>query len=105
MVERSKKIVIIGGGAVGVQLSTDIKELFPEKEVTLVHSRKQLMNNFHHGLHELIEQRANQLGLKLVLGHRVDVPENGYPNDGTEFNVKLLDGGEIPADLAVSVFH
>jgi NADH dehydrogenase FAD-containing subunit len=102
-VEQAQKIVIIGGGAVGVQMSTDIKELCPEKDVTLIHSRNHIMNNFHRALHDIIEARAKKLGINLVLGRRVDVPKEGYPNDGSTFNVKLLDGGEIPADLAVSV--
>lgn len=100
-VEKANNIVIIGGGAVGVQMSTDIKELYPSKNVTLVHSRDQIMNNFHHNLHETIEERAKVLGINLVLGHRVVIPAEGFPNDGSTFNVKLLDGGELSADLAV----
>lgn len=84
-------------------MSTDIKELYPSKNVTLVHSRNQIMNNFHHKLHETIEARAKVLGINLVLGHRVVIPAEGFPNDGSTFNVKLLDGSELSADLAVSV--
>lgn len=84
-------------------MATDIKELNPEKDVTLVHSRTQIMNNFHHDLHNAIEKRAKVLGINLVLGHRVVIPQEGFPNDGSMFSVKLLDGGEIPADLAVSL--
>ncbi|KAK9900237.1 amid-like NADH oxidoreductase [Cystobasidium minutum MCA 4210] len=100
-VEKANKIVIIGGGAVGVQMSTDIKELYPHKDVTLVHSRTQIMNNFHQDLHNVIAERAKTLGINLVLGHRVIIPQEGFPNDGSVFNVKFLDGGEIPADLAI----
>ena len=45
-VARSMQIVVIGGGAVGVQMATDIKELYPQKSVVLVHSRKNVMNKF-----------------------------------------------------------
>lgn len=82
-------------------MSTDIKELYPYKNVTLVHSRDQIMNNFHPKLHETIEERAKVLGINLVLGHRVVVPAEGFPNNGSPFKVKLLDGGELLADLAV----
>lgn len=100
-VERSRNIVIIGGGAVGVQMATDIKELFPEKNVTLVHSRPNVMNKFHAGLHDVVKQRCDDLGVNLILGRRVQLPENGYPTDGREFNVSLVDGTQIPADFAV----
>jgi NADH dehydrogenase FAD-containing subunit len=101
-VEASKKIAIIGGGAVGVQMATDIKQLFPEKEVTLVHSRDRLMSKFHSSLHAIVHQRFEELGVKTVLGKgRVKLPENGYPTDGSEFSVELQDGTKLPADFAI----
>jgi apoptosis-inducing factor 2 len=100
-VVRSSKIAVIGGGAVGVQIATDIKELYPEKSVTLVHSHKNVMNKFHHQLHDIIEQRCGDLGISLKLGSRVKLPRNGYPTDGSSFNVELEDGSSIPADFAV----
>ncbi|KKY27571.1 putative amid-like nadh [Phaeomoniella chlamydospora] len=100
-VAKSSTIVIIGGGAVGVQMATDIKELYPEKSVTLVHSREQLMNKFHHGLDEIIKDRCRELGINLKLGSRVKVPSKGYPTDGSQFNVELTDGSTIPADFAI----
>ncbi|KUJ07593.1 FAD/NAD(P)-binding domain-containing protein [Mollisia scopiformis] len=98
---RSSKIVVIGGGAVGVQAATDIKELYPEKSVTLVHSRKTVMNRFHTKLHDIIEERCNELGIELKLGSRVKLPHEGYPTDGSIFNVELEDGTAIPADFAL----
>jgi pyruvate/2-oxoglutarate dehydrogenase complex dihydrolipoamide dehydrogenase (E3) component len=103
-VVRSSKIVIIGGGAVGVQMATDIKELYPEKSVTLVHSRTKLMNRFNSALHDIIAERCRDLGIQMILGSRVKVPEQGYPTDGRDFIVELEDGSSIPADFTVS-FH
>lgn len=101
-VVRSSKIVIIGGGAVGVQMATDIKELYPEKSVTLVHSRAKLMNRFNSALHDIIAERCRELGVQMILGSRVKVPEQGYPTDGRNFAVEVEDGSSIPADFAVS---
>lgn len=99
---RSSNIVIIGGGAVGVQMATDIKELYPNKSVTLAHSREKVMNKFHHGLHDIIEDRCRELGIDMRLGSRVKLPPKGYPTDGSQFDVELEDGSKIPADFAVS---
>lgn len=98
--ERSR-IVVIGAGAVGVQLAFDIKELYPEKSVTLVHSRNTLMNRFHVGLSNLVIERCKELGVDLELGSRVKLPTNGYPTDGSSFQVELLNGKKIPSDFAV----
>ena len=101
-VEASNKIVIIGGGAVGVQMATDIKQLFPEKNVTLIHSRSNVMSKFHPGLHAVVSQRFNELGVQTVLGRgRVKLPHGGYPTDGQEFDVELQDGTKVPADFAI----
>lgn len=100
-VEASKKIVIIGGGAVGVQMATDIKQLFPEKSVTLIHSRANVMNKFDSRLHNLVQQRFTELGVQTILGKRVALPSTGYPTSGEEFTVSLIDGTQIPADFAI----
>jgi NADH dehydrogenase FAD-containing subunit len=63
-IENAKSVVIVGGGAVGVQMAADLKELYPEKEVTLVHSRQQLMPVYHEALDKIIKQRFDELGVK-----------------------------------------
>lgn len=104
-VVESSNIAVIGGGAVGVQMATDIKEIYPYKKVTLIHSRDHLMNKFHHGLDSIIKARCAELGVDLKLGSRVKIPSSGYPISGTRFNVEFEDGSSVPADFAVSHTH
>ena len=63
-VKKAKSILIAGGGAVGVQMATDLKEFYPDKEITVVQSRPQLMSGFHEGLHDLVKERFDELGIK-----------------------------------------
>lgn len=42
-IKNEKRIAVIGGGAVGVEIAFDIKSFFSSKEVTLFHSRNVLM--------------------------------------------------------------
>jgi NADH dehydrogenase FAD-containing subunit len=63
-VKRAKSILIGGGGAVGVQMATDLKEYYPDKDITVVQSRPQLMPGFHSNLHDLIKARFEELGIK-----------------------------------------
>lgn len=91
-VKRSKSILIVGGGAVGVQMATDLKEFYPDKEVTVVQSRPRVMPNFHPRLHEIIQKRFDELGIKLITGSRVKIPNGGFPNDGSTFDVELTNG-------------
>lgn len=65
-IKRSRSIVIVGGGAVGVQMATDLKEYYPGKEITVVQSRPKLMPQFHENLHEIVKARFDELGIKYV---------------------------------------
>ncbi|KAK3989741.1 apoptosis-inducing factor A [Cladorrhinum sp. PSN332] len=73
----SPSVLIIGGGAVGVQMACDLKEIYPEKRVTLVHSRDQLMPVYHPALSDLIKDRFQELGVNPVTGSRVILPSGG----------------------------
>ncbi|BCS18860.1 NAD(P)/FAD-dependent oxidoreductase [Aspergillus puulaauensis] len=95
-IKRSKSILIAGGGAVGVQMATDMKEYYPEKEITVVQSRPYLMPQYHSKLHELIKERFDDLGIKFITGSRIKVPETGFPST-TPFPVHLTDGTALPS--------
>lgn len=60
-------------GAVGVEVASEIKMLFPTKKVTLVHSRGELLSS--EPLPEDFKQKAlellRQAGVEVLLGKRV----------------------------------
>ncbi|KAJ9397562.1 hypothetical protein DTO282F9_5567 [Paecilomyces variotii] len=100
-IKRAKSIVIAGGGAVGVQMATDLKEYYPDKEVTVVQSRVRVMPQFHEKFHSLVQKRFDELGVRLITGARVVIPSNGFPDDGSTFQVQLTNGTEIPAGFVI----
>ncbi|KAF2658334.1 putative AMID-like mitochondrial oxidoreductase [Lophiostoma macrostomum CBS 122681] len=70
----AKRIAVVGGGAVGVELSADIKSYYPGKHVLLIHSRKQLMSGFGKRLHDFAIQSLGELGVVVCLGERPGLP-------------------------------
>ncbi|KAG8159998.1 hypothetical protein KVR01_010635 [Diaporthe batatas] len=103
-IKNSKSVILIGGGAVGVQMACDLKEIYPEKEVTLVHSREHIMPVYHERLSDMIKERFAELGVRFVGGSRVDIPEGGYPlggQGGEPIAVSLQDGRTLTADFVV----
>ncbi|KAL4869199.1 hypothetical protein BDV12DRAFT_208738 [Aspergillus spectabilis] len=94
-IKKSKSILIAGGGAVGVQMATDLKEYYPDKEVTVVQSRPYLMPQYHPKLHELIKRRFDELGIKFITGSRISIPRSGFPST-TPFPVHLTNGTPLP---------
>lgn len=82
-------------------MATDIKDVYPTKHVVLVHSRWQLLNRFHEGLHKVAVNQCEALGIELVLGDRAIIPQDGFPSEEGAFEIILQSGKKISADFAV----
>jgi NADH dehydrogenase FAD-containing subunit len=94
----AKDLVVVGGGAVGVELATDAKSKYPEKNVSLIHSRERVMNTFGPKLHEYAMERMNLLGVNVHLGERV--PEKAESEAPSVLTLKS--GKTVPYDVLVS---
>ncbi|KAK4186279.1 hypothetical protein QBC35DRAFT_387634 [Podospora australis] len=99
----AKSVMIVGGGAVGVQMACDLAELYPAKKVVLVHSREHLMTAYHPALSNLIKERFKELGVELITGERVVIPASGFPSEAQEegIEVKLQSGRTLKANFVV----
>lgn len=100
-IKKATKILLIGGGAVGLELAVEIREHFPEKEVTLVHSRDRYMPSYKTTMHEKTVAILAEFGVREIRGDRVVVPEGGFKNDFEMIKVTTRDGKEIESDLQV----
>ena len=80
------------------EMACDARVLYPSKQVTLVHSRAQLMPRFHPLLSDTIKGRLAELGIETVLGSRAVVPPHGFEGQ-TELATE--DGRVVRADLII----
>ncbi|KAJ4344670.1 uncharacterized protein N0V89_012414 [Didymosphaeria variabile] len=72
-IQEARRIAIVGGGAVGVELASDTKDFYPEKEVTLIHSRAQLLNTFGPRLHNHVAKTLTDMDITLRLSERPNI--------------------------------
>lgn len=72
-IQAASRIAVIGGGAVGIEIATDIKSFFPSKDVTLFHSRSQLLPSFGPRLHNYVLDALNKLEIRVVLEERPEI--------------------------------
>lgn len=97
--QEGRKVVVIGAGAVGVEFAAEIKNYYPQIEVTLVHSRSEVLSS--EPLPAEVKDRARILleeeGVKLVLGNRASV--SAQPNG--QSIVTLANGETITADFVI----
>ncbi|KAF7535575.1 hypothetical protein G7Z17_g13181 [Cylindrodendrum hubeiense] len=95
-IEAANKIVVVGGGAAGVEVATDAKSLYPEKTVVLVHSRKACMHRFGEGLQKAAREGCAELGVEVILEERV------VGQDKETNTVTLRSGRVIECDLFIN---
>lgn len=102
-IKAAQTIAIIGGGAVGVEITTDIKSYYPHKQVTIVHSHRQLLPHFGPRLHDYVRSKVEQMGIELQLGERPQLPfETGMSNGLiTDASLHFSKEGERHFDLIV----
>lgn len=97
----SETIICVGGGAVGVELSGEIKQDFPNKNVILLHSRdflcsKRLKRNTQVNLQKCVLQK----GINLMLNERASNLSELQMNKCVKGQVlKTESGKEIKVDL------
>ncbi|KAK9379362.1 uncharacterized protein V2V93DRAFT_406746 [Kockiozyma suomiensis] len=99
------RIVIIGGGAVGIELAGELKYFYPNKTITLLHSRDRLPPepSLDPGFSVQVLDALQRLGVDTYLNTRVT---STAPADKSNFSigkeiVTTLDGKEFHSDLTV----
>ncbi|CAE6486334.1 unnamed protein product [Rhizoctonia solani] len=100
-----QSVLVVGGGALGIQFATDLKDMYPQKQITLLHSRMQLLPKFPEKMHNEITKTMHRLGVSLILGQRLDLgttlPDNTEYDEKGRRVVKTESGKRICADLVL----
>ncbi|KAJ7932884.1 hypothetical protein B0H13DRAFT_2178780 [Mycena leptocephala] len=109
IVEEAVSVLVVGGGALGIQFASDIASVHPTKSVTLLHSRARLLPRFD------VLQALHALNVHVVLGERVDLASlsslapsssdaEARADDTTtagQRSVRTTTGRQIDADLVL----
>ncbi|KFP27269.1 Apoptosis-inducing factor 2, partial [Colius striatus] len=101
--EKSERILVVGGGSAGVEMAAEIKTQYPAKEVTLIHSKMALADV---ELLDCVRQKVKEIllrkGVHLLFGEKVsnmgDLTTNQFQKDMV---VRTEKGTEVIADMVV----
>ncbi|KAJ7903701.1 hypothetical protein B0H14DRAFT_2666009 [Mycena olivaceomarginata] len=96
-IEDATSVLVVGGGALGIQFATDISAVYPGKPVTLLHSRTRLLPRFDSAMHTEILQALESANVDVILGERLDLV-TATPGHST---VRTTTGRIIHADLVL----
>lgn len=96
--ESAQHVLIIGGGAVGLEYVGELRHFMPGKSITLVHGGTELMNKTYPSkFRKALLSAVTKNGVEVVLGDKIAptvVPEGGY--------VTTENGKRIQADVVIN---
>ncbi|KAJ7598608.1 FAD/NAD(P)-binding domain-containing protein [Mycena floridula] len=93
----ASSIVLAGGGAVGIEFAGEIRDIWPTKEITVVHGGDMLVNDIYPArFRQALQKGLENRGIKVILGDFID----DFPGAGV--NVVITRKGKtIKADLVL----
>ncbi|MFD0021957.1 NAD(P)/FAD-dependent oxidoreductase [Streptomyces sp. NPDC058382] len=92
------RVLIVGAGPVGLELSGEIKAVWPDKHVVVTDPAGTLMPHFLPELREELHRQLDALGVELRLGTTLAEDPPAAPGLTKAFTV-ATDSGEISADI------
>jgi NADH dehydrogenase FAD-containing subunit len=94
MKEREAKLVVVGGGAAGVEMTANLWRLVQDQkgkaEITLIGGRKVLGK---------LPEKVHDLVLKSFSRRRIEVVEGSHLKEVGENEIRLTDGKSVPFDF------
>ncbi|CAG8650225.1 6833_t:CDS:2 [Dentiscutata heterogama] len=104
-VKNAKKILIIGGGPVGIELAGEIASVYHDKEVTLTHSEDHLLTDkFPKKMTDLLAKQLRELNVKLIFGEKVILPSSGIGDGLSPLTLGTDKGTQIESDVQFVAF-
>nr|WIL77448.1 ccp10 [Clonostachys rosea] len=97
-------VVVVGGGAVGIEMAAELKMIKPDVKVTLVHSRAKLLSA--EALSDECKDKALELvleaGVETLLEHRLSSSNKVENPDGTsKYEIEFTNGHKMVASQVV----
>jgi NADH dehydrogenase FAD-containing subunit len=97
-IKTANSVVIVGGGATGIEAAGEIKTYFPEKKVTLVHSGDTLLHatDLSKATKARMLKKVLDLGIIVALNEKVNLETIGTPV------VTTVNGTQFPCDFSIN---
>ena len=78
---KAKRVMIIGGGLVGIELSAEISDIYPEKEIILVEGGAKLAKRNNAKTSEYIKNFLKKKKVRIMLNRRINTWFTKYPKN------------------------
>ncbi len=106
-IKKSKKISIVGGGVVGVELAAELCTHYKDKDLTLIHAHSNLMERNNKKTSDYVKSFLEKNGVKIVFNEKIMKKEknklvgnsgNSYKYDSVFFTTGIKPNTEFMTD-------
>jgi NADH dehydrogenase FAD-containing subunit len=99
------RVLIVGAGPAGLELSGEIKAFFPDKQVTIVEASDDILAGpYDQELRDELRRQLADLGIELRLGTALSELPSADPATLAPIAIGTEDGGKIVADIWFRAF-
>jgi NADH dehydrogenase FAD-containing subunit len=102
-VAAAKRIAVVGGGAAGVSVASNLKDVWADKEVHLFHGHDRVLPSYPAKVREDVERRLVRQGVVLHSGHRAKLAPD-FAGDRLEAGRLEWTNGAPPFDADLAIF-
>ncbi|KAH8668489.1 hypothetical protein BX600DRAFT_510583 [Xylariales sp. PMI_506] len=98
-------VLVVGGGAVGIEMAAELKIVQPSAKVTLAHSRDKLLSAepLPDSVKDCVLDMAKEAGVDVLLGHRMASSTPVKTEDGAEaYDVVFENGHKMRASVVIT---
>jgi NADH dehydrogenase FAD-containing subunit len=97
---RARRVLLLGAGAVGLELAGEIGARWPDKRVTLIDPAERILPGpYDERLRVELRRQLLGFGATLLLGHRLVEPPASAPGELAPVHVRTSAGASVEADL------
>jgi len=98
------RVLILGSGPVGLELAGEIKEVWPDRDVTIVSKAESLLPGFLPEVRAELHRQLDELGITVMLGTALTAPPPTEAGRAGRFTATTDAGDEISADIWFRAF-
>jgi pyruvate/2-oxoglutarate dehydrogenase complex dihydrolipoamide dehydrogenase (E3) component len=102
-VAKAEHIMIVGGGAVGLEFAGEVLDEHPGKKITLVEMQGKLLPPYREALGKSLERQLKDMGVDLRMKTGLDLKKEHFENSQKlvpeKMTIKLDDGSEVKTDF------
>lgn len=98
---RARSAMVVGGGTVGIELTGELANAFPDLEITIVEKGDEILSTpgYSPGLRAEISEQLAQLGVRVITGSELAYLPPQNVGDLAHFMVETKNGDAIEGDI------